>query len=144
GTRARRVARGRERLRQRLVRAGVTLSTGALAAALAVGRADAVPVALRAAVMQMAAASGTNGVSAAVAAIGNAVVQAMGFKKMKLTVAIILGLAIIGGGFGLSSRSPGPVAVAVAAPDEKPAPPAQTAPPAKAAEKRYTIEMRDK
>jgi uncharacterized protein (TIGR03067 family) len=138
GTLSSRLARGRERLRQRLVRAGVTLSSGALAAALTAGRADAVPVALRAAVMQMATVAGAGGVSPAVAALGNGVVQAMGFKKMKLTAAIVLCLAVLGGGFGLGGRSHGPVPVAVAAPDEKPRP------PAKPAEKRYTFEMRDK
>jgi RNA polymerase sigma factor (sigma-70 family) len=103
-----RLTRGRERLRRRMVRRGVTLSTGALAAALSEGAVAAgVPAALlegtvKAAVLSAAGRAAAGGaISARVAALTEGVVRAMWMTKLKLTAAVLVGVGVLAWGAGM-------------------------------------------
>jgi RNA polymerase sigma factor (sigma-70 family) len=127
GTVLSRLARARQRLRDRLTRRGVTLTAGALAAALA-GEAAAAPgtlvrAAVRAAALAAAGKSLAGAVSPEAAALVEGVVRAMLLTKVKAAAAVVLGVALLGGGGGMLTYrtvagEPG------AAPQES-APPAQ-------------------
>jgi RNA polymerase sigma factor (sigma-70 family) len=102
GTVLSRLARGRERLRGRLVRRGVTLTVGALALVLAEKAAPAaVPAALAAGTVQAAAlaAAGTaaGAIPATVAALTKGVLQAMFLSKLKVVAAVALAVAVAAG-----------------------------------------------
>jgi RNA polymerase sigma factor (sigma-70 family) len=109
GTLSSRLARGRELLRTRLVKRGITVSTVALATGLASQVSASVAPALIASTTQ-AALTGT--LSAPVAAIAQGVLHAMFIAKIKLFVAVALGLSLLLGGAGflawqLSAQTPG-------------------------------------
>jgi RNA polymerase sigma factor (sigma-70 family) len=107
GTVAARLARARERLRARLVRRGVALSAGALAAALAEGAAAAVPTAL---VVRAGQAVVAGAVPAGAAALADGVLRGMLMAKLKVAVvALAVGLAGTAGGVAAwQARAAGP------------------------------------
>jgi RNA polymerase sigma factor (sigma-70 family) len=94
GTVLSRLARGRERLRGRLVRRGVALSVWALALALAERAAPAaVPAALVEGTVRVAAGAAAGAVPAAVAALTKGVLRAMFLSKLKVAGAVLLAVA---------------------------------------------------
>ena len=100
GTVLSRLARGRDRLRDRLVRRGVALSVGTLAIVL-VGRTApvAVPAALakgaiKAAVLAAAGNAAAGAIPATVAALTKGVLQAMFLSKLKVVAAVVLGVMV--------------------------------------------------
>ncbi len=113
GTVSSRVARGRELLRQRLGRRGLTLSAGTLAAILSsAGAAAALPAPLVNSTVEAAmtiaagkvAAAGV--ISAKVAALTQGVIQAMFLTKLKIATAVVLALGLIAASAGvLAQRS---------------------------------------
>jgi RNA polymerase sigma factor (sigma-70 family) len=115
GSLAKRLAGARDRLRRRLTGHGVTLSAGALAAALA-ETAQAVPPAL----VQMTLDSATRFAagqalphSARAVALAKGVLQAMTLSKVKTIAAVILPLGLLVGGaawFHEASGAPAPEA----------------------------------
>jgi RNA polymerase sigma factor (sigma-70 family) len=103
GTVCGRLARGRELLRGRLVRRGVTLSVPALSAALTAEATAAVPASLCSSIIAAAAqfaagnvtaSSGT--ASAPVFTLAEGVLRAMYLSKLRTTAAIILILGLLG------------------------------------------------
>jgi RNA polymerase sigma-70 factor (ECF subfamily) len=105
GTVLSRLARGRERLRRRLVRRGLVLSAGLFAAALAEGAASAaVPAALaegtvKAAVLTAAGQAAVAGaVPAHVAALTKGVLRAMLWTKLKIAAALVVAIGVVCGG----------------------------------------------
>jgi RND family efflux transporter MFP subunit len=104
GTIFSRLARGRELLRNRLVRRGVTLSTAMLTAALGRHAAEAVPTALlRATALRTALsyASGpvVSGISIQVTTLAEGVLRTMFLTKLKMTALVlcVVGLLAAGG-----------------------------------------------
>jgi RNA polymerase sigma-70 factor (ECF subfamily) len=101
GTVLSRLARGRERMRDRLVRRGVALSVWVLAGVLKAKAAPAaVPVAvangtIKAAVLTAAGKATTGAVSATVAALTKGVLRTMFLNKVKAAVAVVLALSIV-------------------------------------------------
>jgi RNA polymerase sigma factor (sigma-70 family) len=95
GTVAGRLARGRSQLAKRLTRLGLPLSVGVFAAVLSQNAtAAAVPAALVHATILAA-----NGVMpASVAAVTKGVLNAMLYTKLKIVVAVVLALGVMGGG----------------------------------------------
>jgi RNA polymerase sigma factor (sigma-70 family) len=124
GTVLSRLARGRDRLRARLVRRGVALSLGTLTVVLAE---KAAPAALTEGVIQAAArtAAGkaTVATPAAVAALAKGELQAMLYSKVKVAAAVVLALGVVVAGTFVAARAPAdkPAASAKEAdqPDEK-------------------------
>jgi RNA polymerase sigma factor (sigma-70 family) len=118
--------RGRELLRSRLARRGVTLSLGSLAALLS-GNAlsAAVPAVLRDSTVQAALgfAAGKAPAAGSVAALAEGVLQAMFMYRVKRWLAVVLMLALAGGGTGLLAfggrPAEGPVAPKQAEPTPK-------------------------
>jgi RNA polymerase sigma factor (sigma-70 family) len=112
GTVSWRVARARQRLRGRLARRGLALSAAALAG-LVSANATAAPVpaalvsaALRAALLGGGAkAAAAGAVSAPAAALTEGVLQAMLLTKVKGVAAVVLALALVGGGGALTYRA---------------------------------------
>jgi RNA polymerase sigma factor (sigma-70 family) len=105
GTLAARLARGRERLRQRLTRRGWTLSAAALAAVLAdKAGATAISAELMRSTVQAALAyvSGTSVavLSAKAVALAEGVMQMMWYSKVKMAVVMLLAVALTGSGVG--------------------------------------------
>jgi RNA polymerase sigma factor (sigma-70 family) len=109
GTLTTRLTRARRLLAQRLTRRGVALSSGALALTLAQHAASAaVPAPLALSTIQaatlLAAGQAAAAASAPVAALTEGVLHAMFMTKVKTTLAIVLTVAVLGGGAGLSTR----------------------------------------
>jgi RNA polymerase sigma factor (sigma-70 family) len=104
------LSRGRERLRNRLARRGVLLS-GTLLATLSSSRsADAVPPAslvkaLVEAAIPFAAGNAAGLVSARTVAWTEGVLQAMFLTRLKISVAVVLLLALVASGSGLLTRT---------------------------------------
>jgi RNA polymerase sigma factor (sigma-70 family) len=107
GTVSGRLARARVMLARRLARRGLPLAGGAVAHALAVNAASAcVPVSLvssttKAASLVAAGRAATGGVSAAVAALTQGVLQTMCVSKIKLGLAVALAVGLLGAGWGV-------------------------------------------
>jgi len=107
GTLSSRLARGRDLLRLRLHRRGLTLPAAALAAALAASAAPAaVPAALLSATIStgaLVAAGQTIAASApvSVALLTEGVLKAMFFSKLKIAAAMFLAIGVIGTGAGV-------------------------------------------
>lgn len=105
GTVFTRLARGREMLRLRLVRRGITLSGGVLAAALAQAAPAAVLSTEMARTTVQAAANFAAGSAAAVAphvaALTEGVLKMMWLGKMKLVAAVLMLVIVAGSGAGL-------------------------------------------
>jgi RNA polymerase sigma factor (sigma-70 family) len=113
GTVLSRLAGARQRLRGRLARRGVTLSAGALAAALApAASAVGIPTTLVRWTLQAALwfATGPAGDAGApratVLALTEGVLQAMFWKKIKVVAAVLVTAALAGAGGGLWLRPP--------------------------------------
>jgi uncharacterized protein (TIGR03067 family) len=110
GTVLSRLARGRDRLRHRLLRRGVATSMSLLATVLTEQAAPAaVPTALtigtvNAAVLTAAGQTGCGGISATVAGLTKGVLQAMLLNQLKVVGAVLLTLSAVGAGIGLCSR----------------------------------------
>jgi RNA polymerase sigma factor (sigma-70 family) len=103
GSMSRRLARGRELLRQRLVKRGVALSGAGLAVLLAQRGAAAVPAALargavRAGMLTAGGAALTAATSARVAALVEGMVKEMFLLKLKVVAAVLLVLGLAGAG----------------------------------------------
>jgi RNA polymerase sigma factor (sigma-70 family) len=154
GTVSSRLARGRELLRTRLARRGVTLSAAGLAGALsrdAVSAAVPPPLATAtvAAVMRVAANTGAAAgvLPHQVAALTDGVLKTMFLAKLKMTTAFLLALAVLTGAGVLAHRAladrPAPPAAAAPLDDDtSPLPIAQKKPePAKAEEPRETLSV---
>jgi RNA polymerase sigma factor (sigma-70 family) len=96
-----RLQRGRERLRQRLTRRGVTVSAVLLGAALAESAASAAPTGLVdltiKTALHFAAAAPVAGLAPAAVSLAEGVLQTMRFAKLKWTAAVLLTLATLGG-----------------------------------------------
>lgn len=103
GTIAIRLSRARERLRVRLNRLGVTLTTAALLLALSDRAASACVSASLAEFTLRAATAGVSSVE--VAALTKGVLQAMSTTKIKTVAALTLVFAFAGGGIRLLSRA---------------------------------------
>lgn len=110
GTLTTRLTRARRVLAQRLTRRGVALSSGALALTLAQNAASAAvpaPLALstiQAATLLAAGQAASAAASAPVAALTEGVLHAMFMTKVKTTFAIVMTVAVVGSGAGLSTR----------------------------------------
>jgi RNA polymerase sigma factor (sigma-70 family) len=140
GTVLSRLSRARERLRQRLLRRGVCLSAGLVAAVVSANAqaapvtADLVTTTSKAALGFAAGQAAAAVASARAAALTEGVIRAMFLSKLKLAlgaVVVALGLAGLGVGFV------GDQLVAAPPPSqEKPKPPPATEPPPPVAEKR--------
>jgi RNA polymerase sigma factor (sigma-70 family) len=92
-----RLERGRELLRGRLMRRGLTLSAALLPTLLAEGQLTAAPASLLTSTLQ-AAVTGT--IAAPVAALLREGVQAMFWAKIKVAALLVLSLCILGSGAG--------------------------------------------
>jgi RNA polymerase sigma factor (sigma-70 family) len=100
------LARAREQLRGRLARRGLAPSAGALSALLTQEAAAAVPAALGAATTRVVSVIVVGGaragaVSGPVAALAEGVLRATWITRLKTAAALVLGLAVLGGGVGL-------------------------------------------
>jgi RNA polymerase sigma factor (sigma-70 family) len=110
GTVLSRLARGRDRLRHRLVRRGVATSMSLLATVLTEQAAPAaVPAALavgtvNAAVLIAAGQAGYGAISATVAGLTKGVLHAMFLNQLKMVGTVLLALAAIGAGIGLCTH----------------------------------------
>jgi RNA polymerase sigma factor (sigma-70 family) len=115
GTVKSRLARGRDRLRQRLTRRGLSLSAEAFAAVLAVNTASAaLPPRLASAVVQaalrFAAGQPTSGlVSEAAVLLAERGALTMSAGKLHPIAVVLLALGLAVAGAGLAARQPGPV-----------------------------------
>jgi RNA polymerase sigma factor (sigma-70 family) len=103
GTVGARLSRARERLRRRLTGRGVTLSAGALAAALSQREALAVPAPLIRSTVEAVTAAGGGSAGAGAAspqatALAEGVIQAMNLSKRRMLAALLLAALTIGGG----------------------------------------------
>jgi len=104
--------RGRERLRSRLTRRGVTLSATALAGLLSENALPAaVPAALSDSTIKAAVlfAAGKATVAGGAAALAEGVLQAMGINRLKVAVAAMLALMVVGTGAGVLAFGGRPV-----------------------------------
>jgi RNA polymerase sigma factor (sigma-70 family) len=112
GSMSRRLARGRELLRQRLVQRGVTLSAGLFTAALAQGTAPAaLPAALagttvRGALLCLAGEAAAS-VSPTAAALVKGVLHELFLARLKVVVALALAVGLAGAGLLLGQRPEG-------------------------------------
>ncbi len=108
GTLAARLARGRKMLAARLARHGVTLSAGALALVLSANAATAsVPsVVVRSTIqaanlLAMGQAAVAGGISAKAVALMEGVLKNMFLTKLKMATTVVLGVGLLGAGWGL-------------------------------------------
>ena len=107
GTLNARLVRGRAKLARRLTRQGLTLGTGAVAAALAQNTASAgVPLPLvtstvKAASLIAAGQAVSGAVRRQVATLTEGMLKAMLLTKLKVTITVLLALNLIGAGVGL-------------------------------------------
>jgi RNA polymerase sigma factor (sigma-70 family) len=110
GTVASRLARARQRLQQRLTRRGVVLPAGALGLVLAEECSAAVPMALTAATVRMAVlvaageAVSAGGVSTSVALLAKGTLNGMAITKLKVSLALILTVCLLGAGAGWAAH----------------------------------------
>ena len=104
-----RLTRGRKLLRTELTRRGLTLSAGALGAALLVSTAEAAPAllldgTLRAALLFAAGKATAGVVSTPAAALANEGLKAMGIMKTKIVVMLLAALSLVGVGVGAMAQ----------------------------------------
>lgn len=107
-----RLERGREQLRSRLLRRGVTLTSAALAAWLVPGTANATSLTMLAAATSQAAgafatSSAAVGTSSTVVTLAQGVLKMMGFEKLKSTAVWVMSFLTVGGlAFGMLRDEP--------------------------------------
>lgn len=113
------LARGREQLRQRLVRRGINATAGSLAALLVPQRVTAaVPLSLRTSTLRLALVPGPEAASTAVAvSLAEGVLRTMLLTRMIPVLVVALAVTVSGGGLLLLGRATGNTAIA-ALPDE--------------------------
>jgi RNA polymerase sigma factor (sigma-70 family) len=100
-----RLTRGRKLLRTELIRRGLTLSAGALGAALLVSTAEAAPTLLLDATLKAALQYAAGGaVSTTAAALANEGLKAMGIMKMKIMAMLLVALGLVGVGVGAMAQ----------------------------------------
>jgi RNA polymerase sigma factor (sigma-70 family) len=124
GTLRGRLERGRERLRNRLVRRGLTLSAAVLGASLLNARAcEAATAALEVSAVRAALSSlsGAPGVSVSVAALADGVLKTVFVSKLRAAALVLLGVSVLGGGEMVTFRA-GSAAFRASAAEEAPAP----------------------
>src|SRR5262249_52055165 len=132
-----------------LVRRGLTLSAGSLAALLSGGAlAAGLPAKIggpAASAALLAAACNEGGVSAQVIALTKGVLQAMFLGKLKIAGAVLLAATLVGGGAGVVSHRAfaGSGSAAVGAEAPNPAPPAVQVPAQAATQKEKPAEQKD-
>ena len=111
GTILSRLARARERLRDRLTRRGIGVPTALFAAALAEDAAAAVPAALVAATVRLGLAFAPGCVAATIptpaTTLAEGVINGMFLTHLKVAAAVLLTLGVLGSGVGLLARGPG-------------------------------------
>ena len=96
-----RLTQAREVLRKRLTRRGVVLPGATLLALLAT---DAAPAAVPAAMLQAAVGAALSDTGSTTAsALAEAVLHTMGVSKMKITIAALLAIGILGSGLGVAA-----------------------------------------
>jgi RNA polymerase sigma factor (sigma-70 family) len=123
---ATRLARACERLRGRLARNGVALSSGALAAALSEEASAALPATLLDATVKAAMlfVAGGSALPSTVTLIAEGVIQAMFITKVKVALACVLLLGAVATGAGVLARQGqtpgGPQQAQIAAPKDNP------------------------
>lgn len=139
GTLSNRLAAARQVLANRLIRRGLTLSGGALAAVLAHAEASGgVPASLVASTVNAAVGASVAVVSAQVAALTKGVLGSMFFTKLKIAMTVLVLVGLLGAGVGsafLSYR-----AGAAEPPKEQPAPLHKAAPTQPVDRKRTVVE----
>jgi RNA polymerase sigma factor (sigma-70 family) len=134
GTVQSRLSRARARLRERLTRRGVTLTAGALAAGCAAEASAGLPASLVRSIVtaalsgaaDRAAAAGV--VTAQAAALAKGAIRAMWMTKVQMTAALVLSVALIGGG-AFTYRA------LAAGPGDEPGPASRSEGPARQADK---------
>ena len=103
GTVSGRLARGRDLLRVRLTRRGLTLSASVLPVALASSAAAApVPVRLMASTAKVVLLSAATAIPAAVSSLADGVLRTMAASRWRLLTAVLLLLGTLGGGTALA------------------------------------------
>lgn len=122
GSMSRRLARGRELLRRRLVHRGLTLSVGALTAGLVEqSAAAAVPPGLIASVVRLAVQASASAIPASVAALVEERVRGMVLARLRMPLFLALtAMAVGAGALAYQTRGKQPA-------EEQPAPAAKTA-----------------
>jgi RNA polymerase sigma factor (sigma-70 family) len=113
-----RLEQGRERLRYRLLRRGLTLPAALVATLLTEQTAPAaIPAVLLRSVVQTATAGGANSVSASVALLAESALRGAGTVKAKVVVGLLLLMGMLAAGVG--AFAPPPVADAPGSPSRK-------------------------
>jgi WD40 repeat protein len=124
GSISKRLARGRELLRRRLARRGLTLAGGAVGVALAADASAAVPPALAGATLKAAlsfVAGGAGAAPSSATVLAHGMLHTLAVARLKVLLTAVLGLALALGAGALAVRAlappadeakPGPVAVA--------------------------------
>jgi RNA polymerase sigma factor (sigma-70 family) len=134
GTLKHRLERGRELLRARLTRRGVSLSAVLLAVQLSPKAAHAVAPEVVAATARAGvafAAGGGDAVAPAAAALAKRLLADALPSKLKVAVGMLLVVAVAGAGLGMALRSPPTVAEPQPQQEEKPQPRGEARPPAR-------------
>jgi RNA polymerase sigma factor (sigma-70 family) len=113
GTVRSRLARGRDRLRKRLIRRGMAPSSAVVVAALSSGTARAVPATLadvtaRAAAMVAAGHDAAGLVPASILSLTEGVLQMMAMTKWKMSGLALLASVVLTSGALVSAQAPGP------------------------------------
>jgi RNA polymerase sigma factor (sigma-70 family) len=112
GTVKGRLSRARQLLRTRLLRRGISLSAGSIATVLAEQATASVPPPLTTltvkTILAVSGQAGAAGISAKVTMLAEGVLKAMFISKVKVAVAVVLAVGLVGFGAGLRAHPFGP------------------------------------